>query len=189
MKPVSFFQGFLEVRKRLQKAGDDGAQEYAASQYNRAAAKLDEAKAEMKKGDCNYLVARDLANEAADLANAAADAARKAKEEEARRKAAEEAARLEAMKPKKLTEWTVERGDTLWHIATHEDVYSDPFLWPLIFKANRSQIKNPDLIYPDQVFALTQEASDNEKNAATRHARNRRWPDVDEDYDDRYAGQ
>ena len=170
----------------LEQAREAGAQEYAASQYNKAVSKLDEAKAEMQKGDCNYLTARKLADEAAKLANAAADAARKAKAEEERKKA-EEAARLEELKNRRLAEWTVERGDTLWEIATHEKVYADPFLWPLVFKANRSKIKNPDLIFPKQVFTLTQDASEGDKKSAVRHARNRRWPDIEEGYDDSYV--
>ena len=28
------------------------------------------------------------------------------------------------------------------------------FAWPIIYKANRDQIKDPDLIYPDQVFKV-----------------------------------
>jgi nucleoid-associated protein YgaU len=174
------------AEEALEQAREAGAEEYAASQYNQAVSKLDAAKAEMQKGDCNYLKAKKLADEAASLANAAADAARKARAEEERQKA-EEAARLEALKNATLNEWTVERGDTLWEIATHEKVYADPFLWPLIFKANRSKIKEPDLIFPKQVFTLTQDASEGEKKSAVRHARNRRWPDIEEGYDDRYV--
>jgi nucleoid-associated protein YgaU len=172
----------------LEAARKEGAQEYAAAQYNAAAAKLDAAKAEMKKSDCNYLKARDLANEAASLAAAAADAARRAKEDEARRKA-EEAARLAELAKKGRSEWTVKRGDSLWKISANKDVYGDPFLWPLIFKENRAKIKNPDLIYPKQVFKIKQDASDSDKKAATKHSRNRRWPDVTPGYDDAFAGR
>ena len=28
------------------------------------------------------------------------------------------------------------------------------FAWPIIYKANRDQIKDPDLIYPKQVFKI-----------------------------------
>jgi nucleoid-associated protein YgaU len=170
-----------DAEDALEKAREAGAQEYAASQYNQAVSKLDAAKAEMQKGDCNYLKAKKLAEEAAKLANAAANAAVKAKEDEERKKA-EEAARLEELKNRKLYEWT-------WEIATHEKVYADPFLWPLIFKANRSKIKNPDLIFPEQVFTLTQDATEGDKKSAVRHARNRRWPDIEEGYDDGYVGR
>jgi hypothetical protein len=44
----------------------------------------------------------------------------------------------------------VKKGECLWWIAEYEDIYNDPFMWPLIYNANKNQIKDPDLIYPDQ---------------------------------------
>jgi gas vesicle protein len=53
-------------------------------------------------------------------------------------------------------EWTytVVRGDCLWNIAKKKDYYGNGFAWPKIYKANRDKIKNPDLIYPKQVFTI-----------------------------------
>ena len=50
--------------------------------------------------------------------------------------------------------YKVVRGDHLWGIAKKKDHYGNGFAWPIIYKANRDQIKNPDLIYPDQVFKV-----------------------------------
>lgn len=50
--------------------------------------------------------------------------------------------------------YTVVRGDHLWGIAKKKDHYGNPFAWPVIYKANREQIKDPDLIYPNQVFKV-----------------------------------
>ncbi len=44
------------------------------------------------------------------------------------------------------------RRDCLWRIAGYSDIYSNPRLWPRIYKANKSKIRNPDLIYPGQRF-------------------------------------
>lgn len=44
----------------------------------------------------------------------------------------------------------VKKGECLWWIAEYEDVYNDPFMWPLIYNANKDKITNPDLIYPGQ---------------------------------------
>ncbi len=52
------------------------------------------------------------------------------------------------------TAHTVVKGECLWWIAEYQQIYNDPFMWPLIFKANRDQINNPDLIYPNQVFQI-----------------------------------
>lgn len=50
--------------------------------------------------------------------------------------------------------YKVIRGDHLWGIARKKEHYGNGFAWPIIYKANRDQIKNPDLIYPDQVFKV-----------------------------------
>ena len=47
-----------------------------------------------------------------------------------------------------------ERRDCLWRIAEYDYIYGNPYLWSRIYKANKSQIKNPDLIYPGQVFDI-----------------------------------
>ena len=55
------------------------------------------------------------------------------------------------------TSYRVKRGDCLWYIAGYEFIYNDPFKWPVIYKANKDKIKDPDLIYPMQVFAIPRE--------------------------------
>ena len=49
---------------------------------------------------------------------------------------------------------TVERGYTLWAIALKN--YGDGLLYVRIFEANKDQIRDPDMIYPGQVFAIPQ---------------------------------
>ena len=48
----------------------------------------------------------------------------------------------------------VVKGECLWWIAEYEKIYNDPFMWPLIYKANRDKINDPDLIFPGQVFYI-----------------------------------
>lgn len=50
--------------------------------------------------------------------------------------------------------YTVVKGDCLWYIARRKEFYGNGFAWPKIYEANRSQIKNPDLIYPNQSFKI-----------------------------------
>ena len=47
---------------------------------------------------------------------------------------------------------TVQRGDTLWAIS--RDRYGDGILYVRVFEANRDRIRDPDLIYPGQVFTI-----------------------------------
>ncbi len=55
--------------------------------------------------------------------------------------------------PKEIN-YTVVKGDCLWNIAKKKEHYDNPFAWPIIYKANRDQIKDPDLIYPKQIFKI-----------------------------------
>lgn len=57
----------------------------------------------------------------------------------------------------KVRTYTVKKGDCLWYIAGYREIYSNPLRWPLIFKANSDQIRDPDLIYPGQVFVIPEE--------------------------------
>ncbi|MBS4035950.1 MAG: LysM peptidoglycan-binding domain-containing protein [Ignavibacterium sp.] len=67
--------------------------------------------------------------------------------------------------------YTVVRGDHLWGIARKQEHYGNGFAWPVIYNANRDQIKNPDLIYPKQVFKVPQ-LSEEEKAKYERLRRN-----------------
>jgi len=51
-------------------------------------------------------------------------------------------------------EWKVYKGECLWKIAGYQEVYDNAAKWPLIYRANKDQIKDPDLIYPNQVFEI-----------------------------------
>lgn len=56
--------------------------------------------------------------------------------------------------PEKPTTHVVKKGECLWYIAGYEEIYGNPLKWPLIYKANKDKIKDPDLIYPGQVLAI-----------------------------------
>ena len=52
---------------------------------------------------------------------------------------------------------TVQPGYTLWGIA--QESYGDGVLYVQLFEANRDLIKDPDLIYPGQVFSLPESST------------------------------
>ena len=74
---------------------------------------------------------------------------------------------------KKSASYTVSTGDNLWSISAQDSVYGNPYQWPLIFKANRHQIKDADLIYPGQELEIDQGASAADVAAAVNHAKTR----------------
>lgn len=67
--------------------------------------------------------------------------------------------------------YVVKKGDSLWEIAGIE--YSNPFMWPIIYWANKSQIKDPDLIFPGQNFDIIFEFAEEEKVRAVNLAKTR----------------
>ncbi len=70
-------------------------------------------------------------------------------------------------------QYEVVRGDNLWDISGKDSIYANPYQWPLIYKANRSKIKDADLIYPGQVFDIDRSASSADIDAAVKHAKSR----------------
>ncbi|MEE8303669.1 MAG: LysM peptidoglycan-binding domain-containing protein, partial [Candidatus Tectomicrobia bacterium] len=74
----------------------------------------------------------------------------------------------------KPEQYTVQRGDTLWGISAQEAIYRNSLMWPIIYKANRDQIHDPDLIFPKQIFVIPRTYSQEEADAAIQRARKRR---------------
>jgi nucleoid-associated protein YgaU len=73
--------------------------------------------------------------------------------------------------PPPVTSYTVGNGETLWFIAAQKRVYHDAFLWPLIYRANRDQIKDPRQIYPGQNLNIPRNLSEEETKEARATAR------------------
>ncbi|NOR31680.1 MAG: peptigoglycan-binding protein LysM [Sulfitobacter sp.] len=69
-----------------------------------------------------------------------------------KRESAETLARATANYDGPIKEVTVQEGATLWAIARER--YGDPTLYLRVVEANRDSIRDPDLIYPGQVFDL-----------------------------------
>jgi nucleoid-associated protein YgaU len=60
----------------------------------------------------------------------------------------------------------VQPGQSLWLIASH--AYGTGFRYTVIYQANRDQIRDPDLIYPGQAFAVPMLAAGGEGAATAR---------------------
>ncbi len=64
----------------------------------------------------------------------------------------------------------VSNGETLWTIAAEQSVYGDSLLWPLLYKANRDQIKDPRHVYPGQLLRIPREVPASEVEEARQKA-------------------
>ncbi len=52
------------------------------------------------------------------------------------------------------TRHVVRRGESLWAISASIEGYGGGAGWPRIYEANRSRIKDPNLIYPGQELSI-----------------------------------
>jgi hypothetical protein len=74
-------------------------------------------------------------------------------------------------KPAKIGKsYVVVKGDSLWLISGKPVAFSNYFMWPLIFKANRRKIIDPDLIEPGQKLSWKPNYSREESEDAIQKA-------------------
>ena len=121
--------------------------------------------AEQAAADCENVRAKILANKAEDAAAAAIAALQGGGEETMAAEPMQEESPY-------MGGYLVVSGDSLWTISGQDTIYGDPYMWPLIYKANSGQIKDADLIYPGQYFYIPK-AKGPERAAAVQHAKNR----------------
>jgi nucleoid-associated protein YgaU len=186
------------VRAEVNRAYASGAKALVPETYDAASKALNDAENLVFQG--NYDQARLVLNKALLLAAKSASQARqKAAEIEVRRQKEQEARAAEEKKtsvaakqkvippppvksepgkpePSKpkivlLDQVVVSVGETLFSLSSRSDIYGEPLLWPLIYKANRDQIKDPRQIFEGQIFTIPRDKSETEKEAARREAR------------------
>jgi nucleoid-associated protein YgaU len=64
-------------------------------------------------------------------------------------------ANLKAKVPANIfDQYSVVKGDHLWKISKKDEIYGDPLQWIRIYCVNKDQIKDPNLIYADQVLNI-----------------------------------
>jgi nucleoid-associated protein YgaU len=107
------------------------------------------------------------------LMREAAEAEVRLREQELRNAAreAEATARIEASREavqQQALSYTVRRGETLPQIAARTEIYNDSSLWPLIYRANRDQIRDPKQLWPGQILKIPRHFSRDEALGAKR---------------------
>ena len=148
-----------KAKKLIQEGTDSGNAKYAVDLFEVAANTLKVAEQAYAEG--NYRDARGYGEEAYKLA----------------KRAVVIASHLRMEAEKENVEVTLERvhvvrtGECLWTISGYKQVYHNPFMWPLIYKANENKIKDPDLIYPKQVFSIPRDYTEGDKAEAVHEAK------------------
>lgn len=67
--------------------------------------------------------------------------------------------------------YTVGHGENLWTISAKPEVYGEGLLWPLLYQANRDQIKDPRQIFPGQSLNIRRDMSEADLEDARQKAR------------------
>lgn len=144
--------------------------EFSLKHARRAAALAQENKAKRDKEEAQRSQEEEKARQLA-LAQSQAKAA----EEAARQVQAPPPPPKVAPKPKPKIEpaasYNVGDGETLWTISAQPQVYGEGLLWPLLYQANRDQIKDPRQIFPGQSLSIRRDMTQVEMEEARQKAR------------------
>lgn len=109
------------------------------------------------------------------LAREAAETEERLRLQEEKRRQAQEAAAKRSVASHETVQqqpvvYTVHRGESLPQIAAKADIYNDSSLWPLIYRANRDQIRDPRQLWPGQVLKIPRRFSREELIEAKRYS-------------------
>lgn len=69
------------------------------------------------------------------------------------------------------SDYDVGSGENLWTISAKPEVYGEGLLWPLLYQANRDQIKDPRQIFPGQSLSIRRDMTEVELEEARQKAR------------------
>lgn len=76
----------------------------------------------------------------------------------------------------KPNRYIVQQDDTLSGISEKDKIYGNWKMWPLIYDANRNQIKDPDLIHPKQDLGIPRDYTRQESADAQQRALDKQPP-------------
>lgn len=158
-----------DAKKALMEAENAGAKKHDPEGYKNVEALIGEA--DMAYGGEKYPIAISKAEEAQNRARRLELAAKRAAEIADVKKPPELPKLIST--PKTFDIHIVQKGECLWIISEYENVYSNPFEWPLIYKANHNQIKDPDMIFPNQNLKIPRDLDPKDVDAAIYHAKHR----------------
>ena len=142
--------------------------EYALQHARRAVVLTEEGQARLKQAEIQKAIEAEKARQA-EREKAQSE---KAETKEVKKPPAAKPAPTPAPKPIELVEtYSVGEGETLWTISAQPQVYGEGLLWPLLYQANRDQIKDPRQIFPGQALGIRRDMTKEELEEARQRAR------------------
>ena len=147
--------------------------EYALQHARRAVSLAEEGKARLEREEAEKAI---LAKQARQAEREKAQAEETQIKPETKQPAAKPAAKpapVPTPKPQieMVDKYIVGEGETLWTISAHPQVYGEGLLWPLLYQANRDQIKDPRQIFPGQTLDIRRDMTSEEQEEARQRAR------------------
>lgn len=80
-------------------------------------------------------------------------------------------ARLEEFERIYPSTYQVKKGETVIDIARRREIFNDQFMWPLIYKANRDQMRDPKVVFPGQILSIPRDITFEEIIEARKQAK------------------
>ena len=151
--------------------------EYALQHARRAVSLAEEGKARLEQEEAEQAI---LAEQARQAERKKAQTEKTQIKPETKQPAAQPAAQPTAQpapvptpKPQieMVDQYSVGEGETLWTISAQPQVYGEGLLWPLLYQANRDQIKDPRQIFPGQTLDIRRDMTSEEQEEARQRAR------------------
>ncbi len=164
-----------KAEKAIAVAEDEGALQYSPELIMKAKALFKKASLHMEVSDCNFPESLSHFQNSIRIAEKASSLAMEEtimllKKEEERKHQEEQMSKKEKKLRESITLWKVSKGENLWIISSKKEVFDNPLLWPLIYWANRSQIKDPNLIYKNQILKIPRNFQKDDIEKAIRTA-------------------
>jgi len=155
--------------------------EYALQHARRAVSLAEEGKAKLEREEAEQAILAEQARQAERKKAQAEETQIKPETKQPVAKPVAKPAAKPAAKPspvptpkpqiKMVDEYSVGEGETLWTISAQPQVYGEGLLWPLLYQANRDQIKDPRQIFPGQSLDIRRDMTSEEQEEARQRAR------------------
>jgi nucleoid-associated protein YgaU len=143
--------------------------EFALKHARRAVVLAEELQAKRAKDEAQRALEEEQARQAAFAKALEGEAARQAQTPPPTPKPKPKPKPKQKVKP--ATSYMVGDGENLWTISAQPKVYNEGLLWPLLYQANRDQIKDPRQIFPKQTLSIRRDMTQMEMEEARQKAR------------------